>query len=211
MRLTEIRLERFRNLADMGLEVPPEGAVLVGPNGHGKTNFLEAVHYLSRFRSFRGTTHSDAVAFGAGHFRIEAGFVADGHARSLAVSADGERRRIALDGAAVGRPSDAAGTLLAVSVRPEDLELVTGSPSARRGFVDELLALASRPYRRALAEYDRVLRQRTELLRMNGAEIVYSPGDQGSNGALAKALEMAEADAGYYMPYQYGNVANREA
>ncbi|HKE81856.1 MAG TPA: cysteine synthase family protein, partial [Solirubrobacteraceae bacterium] len=50
--------------------------------------------------------------------------------------------------------------------------------------------------------------ERTQLLQMYGAEIVYSPGDQGSNGAVAMALEMAEADASYYMPYQYGNQAN---
>src|SRR3954451_894346 len=55
---------------------------------------------------------------------------------------------------------------------------------------------------------DNVTEERTQLLRMYGAEIVYSPGDQGSNGAVAKALEMAEADASYYMPYQYGNEAN---
>jgi DNA replication and repair protein RecF len=165
VRLTEVRLEQFRNLADVGLEVPPEGVVLVGANGQGKTNFLEAVHYLSRFRSFRGTGHVDAIAFGAEHFRIEAAFQSDGRSRTLAVSADRERRRIVLDDAPIGRPSEAAGALLAVGLRPEDLELVTGSPSARRGFVDELLGLASRPYRRALAEYDRVLRQRNELLR----------------------------------------------
>jgi cysteine synthase B len=50
--------------------------------------------------------------------------------------------------------------------------------------------------------------ERTQLLRMYGADIVYSPGDQGSNGAVALALEMAQADASYYMPYQYGNPAN---
>src|SRR3954466_14305524 len=53
--------------------------------------------------------------------------------------------------------------------------------------------------------------ERTQLLRMYGAEIVSSPGDQGSNGAVAMALEMAEADASYYMPYQYGNQANPRA
>ncbi len=58
---------------------------------------------------------------------------------------------------------------------------------------------------------DNVTRERTELLTMYGAEIVYSPGEQGSNGAVAKALEMAEADAAYYMPYQYGNPANPDA
>src|SRR5215203_4589563 len=58
---------------------------------------------------------------------------------------------------------------------------------------------------------DNVTPERTQLLQMYGAEIVYSPGDQGSNGAVAKALEMAEADASYYMPYQYGNEANPRA
>jgi [CysO sulfur-carrier protein]-thiocarboxylate-dependent cysteine synthase len=55
---------------------------------------------------------------------------------------------------------------------------------------------------------DNVTPERTQLLQMYGAQIVYSPGEQGSNGAVAMALEMAEADASYYMPYQYGNPAN---
>ena len=58
---------------------------------------------------------------------------------------------------------------------------------------------------------DNVTGERTQLLRMYGADIVYSPGEQGSNGAVAKALEMAAADASYYMPYQYGNQANPDA
>src|SRR5881398_3295925 len=58
---------------------------------------------------------------------------------------------------------------------------------------------------------DNVTEERTRLLRMYGAEIEYSPGEQGSNGAVAKALERAEADASYYMPYQYGNQANPDA
>src|SRR5213078_5244454 len=55
---------------------------------------------------------------------------------------------------------------------------------------------------------DNVTQERTQLLHMYGADIVYSPGEQGSNGAVAMALEMAEGDASYYMPYQYGNPAN---
>src|SRR6476661_8655722 len=58
---------------------------------------------------------------------------------------------------------------------------------------------------------ENVTPERTQLLRMYGAEIVYSPGDQGSNGAVAMALEMAAADTSYYMPYQYGNQANPNA
>jgi [CysO sulfur-carrier protein]-thiocarboxylate-dependent cysteine synthase len=58
---------------------------------------------------------------------------------------------------------------------------------------------------------DNVTQERTQLLKMHGAEIVYSPGAQGSNGAVAMALEMAEADSSYHMPYQYGNQANPDA
>ena len=58
---------------------------------------------------------------------------------------------------------------------------------------------------------DNVTQERTQLLRMYGAEIVYSPGEQGSNGAVAMALELAEGDSSYYMPYQYGNQANPDA
>ena len=66
-------------------------------------------------------------------------------------------------------------------------------------------------YRLKVVMPDNVTPERTQLLKMYGAEIVYSPGDQGSNGAVAMALEMAEADASYYMPYQYGNQANPRA
>ncbi len=58
---------------------------------------------------------------------------------------------------------------------------------------------------------DNVTRERTQLLHMFGAEIVYSPGEQGSNGAVVMALEMAESDSSYFMPYQYGNEANPDA
>jgi cysteine synthase B len=58
---------------------------------------------------------------------------------------------------------------------------------------------------------DNVTHERIQLLQMYGAEIVYSPGEQGSNGAVAMALELAEQDASYYMPYQYGNQANPDA
>ena len=66
-------------------------------------------------------------------------------------------------------------------------------------------------YRLKVVMPDNVTPERTQLLQMYGAEIVYSPGDQGSNGAVALALEMAAADASYYMPYQYGNQANPDA
>jgi cysteine synthase B len=67
---------------------------------------------------------------------------------------------------------------------------------------------AHKGYRLKVVMPENVTPERTQLLQMYDAQIVYSPGDQGSNGAVAMALEMAEADATYYMPYQYGNPAN---
>lgn len=166
MRLTDVRLDRFRNLASVSLDVPRGGAILVGDNGQGKTNFLEAIHYLSLFRSFRGSRHEDAIAFGAGHFRIEAtARYADGRTRGVAVAASREERRVQVDGVAADTLSDAVGTVLSVIVTPDDLALVTGSPGGRRRYLDTLLGLTSRAYARGLREYDRILRQRNELLR----------------------------------------------
>src|SRR4051812_5488040 len=66
-------------------------------------------------------------------------------------------------------------------------------------------------YRLKVVMPDNVTPERTQLLQMYGAEIVYSPGSKGSNGAVEMALELAQADASYYMPYQYGNQANPNA
>lgn len=166
MRLTDVRLDHFRNLASVSLDVPESGAILVGDNGQGKTNFLEAIHYLSLFRSFRGSRHEDAIAFGAEHFRVEARVrYADGKGRTVAVAADRGERRVSVDGVASDTLSDAVGTVLSVVVTPDDLELVTGSPGGRRRYLDTLLGLTSRAYARGIREYDRILRQRNELLR----------------------------------------------
>ncbi|MDQ3583244.1 MAG: DNA replication and repair protein RecF [Pseudomonadota bacterium] len=181
MRLTEIGLTHFRNLVSEPIEIPPEGAVLVGANGQGKTNFLEAIHFLVLFRSFRGVRHSDAIAFDADHFRVE-GKVAyeGGRSRSVAVAADHGARRITLDGLEAARVADAIGTVVAVLVSPEDLTLVTGAPRARRRYLDAVLALASRRLWNALQDYERALRQRNGLLRapLRAAPGALEPWDQ---------------------------------
>ncbi|MBW3661230.1 MAG: DNA replication and repair protein RecF [Gemmatimonadetes bacterium] len=166
MHLTDVRLDHFRNLASVRLDVPPGGAILVGDNGQGKTNFLEAVHYLSLFRSFRGARHDDAIAFEAEHFRVEGGVeYVDGGRRTVAVAADRGRRRVAVDGVEASPLSDAVGSVLSVVVAPDDSSLVTGPPGGRRRYLDTLLGLTSRGYARGLRDYDRILRQRNELLR----------------------------------------------
>ena len=176
--LKELRIAHFRNLASRELEIPSEGAVLEGVNGQGKTNFLEAIHLLARFQSFRGTPVSDAIAFGADHFRVEGSVLReDGDAHVVAVASDASARRIALDGRSVA-PSRAMGTVLAVLVAPEDLVLVAGSPSRRRAYLDGILGVVSPLYRRAARDFERALRQRNEALRNDAAEAELATWDE---------------------------------
>ena len=81
-------------------------------------------------------------------------------------------------------------------------------PTSGNTGISLAMICARKGYRLKVVMPDNVTPERTQLLKMYGAEIVSSPGDQGSNGAVAMALDMAAADASYYMPYQYGNAAN---
>jgi len=84
-------------------------------------------------------------------------------------------------------------------------------PTSGNTGISLAMICARKGYKLKVVMPDNVTPERTQLLKMYGAEIVYSPGDQGSNGAVAMALEMAAGDLSYYMPYQYGNMANPNA
>lgn len=165
-RLRRLVIRDFRNLAHVALEVPAAGAALVGDNGHGKSNLLEAVYYLHLFRSSRGARDPELVRFGAPGFHVSG--LAEG-SRVDAVSAgferDSGRRRVLLDGVACTRLTDALGAVPSVSVAPADVALVAGPPADRRHFLDLLLASSSRRYLAALRDYRTALSQRNAALR----------------------------------------------
>lgn len=164
--LRSLALRDFRNLARLDLALPEDGVAIVGENGQGKTNLLEAVYYLHLLRSARGARDVDVVRFGAPGFHIAAR--ADGgaqHELSAGFERAGRRKRVRLDGAEPTRLSDALGALPCVLFSPADVELVAGTPSARRRYLDILLALSSRPYLAALQRYRHALAQRNAALR----------------------------------------------
>ena len=156
----------FRNLARLDLVIPPDGMVIVGENGHGKTNLLEAIHYLELFRSARGARDQDLVRFGAEGFHLAAEIESD-RAREVSVGfvRTGKRKRVRLDGDDGGRLSDAIGALPSVMLSPTDIELVAGTPAVRRRYLDIVLALTSRRYLTALQRYRAALARRNAALR----------------------------------------------
>ena len=178
--LETIALRDFRNLERVTLTLPPEGAAIVGDNGHGKTNLLEAIYYLQLLRSVRGARDQDLVRFGAAGFRISAEATVGGrHTLTAAFERAGKRKKVTVDGVEPRRLSDALGSLPSVMFSPRDVELVAGAPSERRRFLDVALALTSRRYLSALQQY------RAALVRRNAA--LRDAARRGESGAIARA------------------------
>ncbi len=164
VRLTSLALRDFRNFERLDLALPDEGLVVIGENGQGKTNLLEAVYYLQFLRSMRGARDVDVVRFGSAGFHVE-GLVRGGRTIAVGFERASRRKRVTIDGAAAGRLSDAIGALPSVMFSPADVELVAGAPVARRRYLDILLALTSRPYLTELQTYRGALVRRNAALR----------------------------------------------
>lgn len=168
VRLAQVRLRDFRNIARADVELPAAGAVLIGENGHGKTNFLEALYYLHLLRSVRGARDIDLVRFGADAFHIATkSDGSGGRARDVAAAFErrGRRKRVTLDGAVAERMSEGLGAVPSVFFSPADARLASGPPGERRRYIDIVLALSSSRYLSALQRYRGALARRSAALR----------------------------------------------
>ncbi len=165
-RLARLGIRDFRNLAHVELAPPPDGLAIVGDNGQGKTNLLEAIYYLQILRSARGARDQDLVRFGADGFHIAASVETNArHEVGVGFELAGKRKRVRIDGAVPERMSDALGSLPSVMFSPADVELVGGSPTARRRYLDIMLALTTPGYLAALQRYRAALARRNAALR----------------------------------------------
>jgi DNA replication and repair protein RecF len=163
-RLNRLSIRDFRNLARAELSFPPDGVVLIGDNGQGKTNLLEAIYYFQLLRSLRGARDADLVRFGAAAFHIH-GDVSTHGEHELSAAFGRGRKKVTVDGAETKRLSAALGSLPAIVISPRDVALVSGAPSERRRFLDVALALTSPRYLHALQKYRGALSRRNAALR----------------------------------------------
>jgi DNA replication and repair protein RecF len=165
-RLSSLEIRDYRNLEHIALTLPAAGLALIGDNGQGKTNFLEAIYYFQLLRAFRGARDADAVRFGADAFHLHGEIVAPRPASmSIGFERSSKKKRVRIDGVATPRLSDGLGMLPAVMVSPADTVLAGGEPSTRRRYLDVLLALTSRPYLGALQAYRTSLQHRNAAIR----------------------------------------------
>jgi DNA replication and repair protein RecF len=166
MRLERLEVVEFRNHDGAAVEFPAGVSVLVGPNGVGKTNLLEAIGYLATLGSHRVGQDAALIRAGAASAVIRAAVQRAG--RRLLVDVElrpGSGVRGRVNGAPVPRARDLLGVVRATVFAPEDLGLVRGDPEERRRFLDTLATQRLPRYHGSRQDYDRVLRQRNTLLR----------------------------------------------
>jgi DNA replication and repair protein RecF len=173
-------LRDFRSWAHAEVDLTPGRTVFVGPNGFGKTNLIEALWYSSTLGSHRVATDAPLVRVGSPRAVVSTIVVNDGRecAVDLEITA-GRANKARLNRSPVRSPREVIGVLRAVLFAPEDLALVRGDPGDRRRYLDDLAAVRRPRVAAVRADYDKVLRQRTALLKSaSGARL------RGDRGAL---------------------------
>jgi DNA replication and repair protein RecF len=192
MHLTRLALADFRSYASADVTLAPGVTIFSGPNGEGKTNLVEAVGYVATLASHRVSQDAPLIRQGAEQAIIRAG-ITDATRDNLVEIEVNPRRanRVRLNRVPLPRPREVLGTLRTVLFAPEDLALVKGDPGERRRFMDDLLVAMAPRYAGVRADYDRVLKQRTALLKSAGPKAV-RPG-RSSREAVMATLDVWDA------------------
>jgi DNA replication and repair protein RecF len=167
--LSEIEVDRLRNLVAVRLELPAGLTLIAGRNGQGKTSLMEAIYLLGTGRSFRTRSKNELVAWNGGPLRV-AGRVHNrlGRSRLEVTVQDGERRLVADGGEQ--ELDRFIGRLAVVDLTAERMNVIRGGPEERRRFLDRGVVGLRPSHLRSLGEYRRVLQQRNALLRGAGGE-----------------------------------------
>jgi len=164
--IRQLWLTDFRSYAQADVSFDEGLTAIVGANGQGKSNLLEAVAYLATLGSFRGAPGEALVRVGAPRAIVRADAVRDG--RELLLEAEivaGGRNRTQLNRQPLRRAADLLGALRVTVFSPDDLELVKGSPGERRNFLDQTLVSLHPRNEKLRSDLDRILRQRGALLK----------------------------------------------
>lgn len=167
MIVKSLTLKNFRNHSYLNYDFQKGINVIEGPNGVGKTNIVEAIYYLSLARSFRLNEDEGLIQKGKSKAEIEADVEQGGIKRKIRVVIGKEGRQVYFYNKPISRLSELAKITNVILFEPKDVMLFRGSPKARRNFLDISLAKHSAPYLDYISRYNKVLKERNELLKQN--------------------------------------------
>ena len=166
MHLTRLALTDFRCYPAVDLGLGPGVSTLIGQNGQGKTNLVEAAGYVATLGSHRVSSDAPLVRQGAERAILRAAITSTERDSLVEIEINpGRANRARVNRVAVPRPRQVLGVLRTVLFAPEDLALVKGDPDQRRRYLDELLVTAAPRYAAVRSDYERVVKQRTALLK----------------------------------------------
>ena len=166
MHLASLKLTNFKNYELQSLEFSPRLNCLTGLNGMGKTNVLDAVHFLCLCKSHSGLPDKHLIKHETPFFRLEGIFQAENERVKIAVKLQqGQRKEIEREGVAFTRLTDYIGRFPVVMIAPDDISLVQDGSEERRRFLDTTLSQISPGYLQNLLVYNLLLKQRNALLK----------------------------------------------
>ncbi len=170
MYVRHLSLVDFRSWATAQWPLEPGANILIGRNGAGKTNLVEALGYLATLSSHRVPTDAPLIRRGCERAVVRAAVVSAGRELMLEVEiTPGRTNRARINRAPVARARDMVGVFRTVLFAPEDLSLVRGDPSERRRYLDGILIMRTPRLAGVRSDYDRVLKQRSALLKSAGS------------------------------------------
>jgi DNA replication and repair protein RecF len=191
--LTRLALTDFRSYAAVDVPLAPGVTIFSGPNGEGKTNLVEAVGYAATLTSHRSAQDAPLIRAGAEQAIIRAAISITPSDALVEIELNaGRANRVRLNRTPLTRPRDVLGVLRTVLFAPEDLALVKGDPGERRRFLDDLLVAMAPRYAAVRADYERVLKQRTALLKSAGPK-GGPKGNRQSREAVTATLDVWDA------------------
>jgi DNA replication and repair protein RecF len=168
--VARLALRDFRSYESAEIALEPGVSAFVGPNGHGKTNLVEAVAYAASLTSHRAATDGPLVRHGARQAVIRTALVRDGREAMVEIEINpGRANRARINQSPVPRAREVLGMVRTVMFAPEDLAMVKGDPAERRRFMDELLVQRAPRFAGVRSDYERVLKQRNALLKSAAA------------------------------------------
>ncbi len=166
MQVKSLRVYKFRNLSDATIEFSPGVNLIVGKNGQGKTNILEAISVLSSAKSFRTSKLSELIRWEETEASVFGDVLSkDGICTSLGLVIGKKTKQAYLNDSVVRSAEEFIGALASVTFTPDDLELVKGGPAERRKFMDRAVAFLNRKVIKTLAAYNTALRSKNAILR----------------------------------------------
>lgn len=165
MRLLSVEVRDFRNIEAAELSPGEHATVVVGPNGQGKTNLLEALYLLATLRPLRTNRYAELIRFGSGSARVSGRFALGGAERTIAVALDGKTREAFVDGKPVRSLAEYFGGVSVVAFTPDDLAVLKGGPDGRRRLLDRAVFNRFPGHLESSRDYQRALKQRNRLLK----------------------------------------------